>query len=226
MCEIANERGPAHKSDATRPRWATRDFWAPEIHKLGERYVLFFSARHVDGDLAIGAASADDVLGPYRDLGTPLLRDANPGVIDPHAFRAEDGTLYLVWKLDGNANGTPSKILIQPLRDDGLQLRGAASELLSNTLAWEGNVVEGPWMIFEAGYYYLFYSGNDYGSAAYALGVARSTAPTSGFTKAERPILSSAGAWAGPGHGSIVRTPNNPAPHSKPTVRVLRGERA
>lgn len=194
-------------SDATRPRWAAGDFWAPEIHKLGERYVVYYSARHLDGDLAIGAASSDNALGPYEDLGEALLRSANPGVIDAHQFQAPDGARYLLWKVDGNANNTPSAIQIQRLREDGLALTGAASELLRNTLPWEGSVIEGPWMIYEAGYYYLFYSGNNYASSAYALGVARSTSASGGFTKAQTPILTSSGDWAGPGHGSVVRSP-------------------
>lgn len=206
------ERGTIF-SAATRPGWAERDFWAPELHKFGRRYVVFFSARHRDGDLALGAASADNLLGPYTDLGAPLLRDPNPGVIDAHVFRAPDGSSYLLWKIDGNANRTASRIQIQALREDGLELRGAPSELLRNSLAWEGSVVEGPWMIFEAGYYYLFYSGNDYGSAAYALGVARSMSATEGFIKLDSPILPSSGDWAGPGHGSVVRTPKGAWAH-------------
>jgi GH43 family beta-xylosidase len=195
-------------SDATRPTWATGDFWAPEIHRVGTRYVVYFSARHSAGDLSIGAASADDALGPYTDLGEPLLRGTEAGVIDAHELEAPDGSHYLVWKTDGNASGAASTIQIQPLRADGLALTGSPTELLRNTLAWEGDVVEGPWLIFEAGYYYLFYSGNSYASAAYALGVARSTSPTGPFTKASVPILASRGEWAGPGHGSVVRSPH------------------
>lgn len=193
-------------TNASKPTWAERDFWAPELHRVGDRYVVYFSARHVDGDLAIGVATSSSLLGPYEDRGEPLIRDAL-GAIDAHQFEAEDGARYLLWKLDGNAHGMPTPILLQPLTEDGLELTGSPSTLLTNSDAWEANVVEGPWLIYEAGYYYLFYSGNSYASAGYALGVARSTSLAGPFTKALEPILVSSGPWAGPGHGSALRAP-------------------
>lgn len=193
-------------SEASKPEWAERDFWAPEIHRIGDKYVAYFSARHRDGDLAIGVATANAALGPYEDRGEPLVRDPE-GAIDAHHFEAPDGTHYLIWKLDGNANGHPTPIVLQPLAADGLALTGSPTTLLSNTEAWEANSIEGPWLIFESGYYYLFYSGNTYLSAGYALGVARSTSITGPFTKAPEPLLVSSGLWAGPGHGAAVRGP-------------------
>src|SRR5262249_33714956 len=34
---------------AQKPAWAKSDFWAPEIHKVGNHYVAYFSARGADG---------------------------------------------------------------------------------------------------------------------------------------------------------------------------------
>lgn len=190
-------------SASNKPAWATGDFWAPELHRVDGKYLAYFSARHRDGDLAVGVASADDVLGPYRDSGAPLVRDPR-GAIDAHAFEAPDGSRYLVWKTDGNASGVSTTIELQPLAADGLTLTGAARTLLSSTEPWEGGVIEGPWLIFESGYYYLFYSGNVYSSAAYGTGVARSKSLAEPFEKAPAAILRSNGTWAGPGHGSVM----------------------
>lgn len=63
-------------------------------------------------------------------------------------------------------------------------------------------------MIERGGSFCLFYSGNGYASTAYAVGVARATSPTGPFTKAGAPILVTKGAWAGPGHGSVVVGPD------------------
>jgi beta-xylosidase len=79
--------------------------------------------------------------------------------------------------------------------------------LITNDQAWEGAVTEAPFMIEKAGTYYLFYSGNSYANSSYAIGVARASAPTGPFTKAGPPILVTGGAWAGPGHCSVVETP-------------------
>jgi len=62
-------------------------------------------------------------------------------------------------------------------------------------------------MVQHAGTYYLFYSGNSYATTAYAVGVAEASSPLGPFTKLGSPVLATGGAWAGPGHCSVVDTP-------------------
>jgi len=190
------------------PPWATADFWAPELHKVGSNYVAVFSARHTSGSLAVGLATSATAQGPYVDLGKPLVHEATVGHIDAHVFDDGAGSNFLVWKDDGNAFGKPTPIWGQRLGLDGASLVGAKTQLLTNDQGWEGTVVEGPWVHRHDGAYYLFYSGNAYYNASYAVGVARATSPLGPYTKLGAPILGSNGAWAGPGHGSVV-----PAPH-------------
>jgi len=189
-----------------RPGWATSDFWAPEIHKVGSHYVAYFSARDQGGVLSVGAASASSPLGPFTDIGHPLIHDPNMGLIDASEIDA-NGTPYVLWKEDGNAVGKQTPIHAQKLAPDGLSLVGGASTLITNDQGWEGALVEGPFMIAHGGSYYLFYSGNAYAGASYAIGVARASSPLGPFTKAPGPILTTRGAWAGPGHCSVVDTP-------------------
>jgi GH43 family beta-xylosidase len=188
------------------PAWAKQDFWAPEIHKVGSGYVVYYAARGADGMLAIGAASASSSVGPFTDLGTPLIHDASEGLIDPSEIDAPDGP-YVLWKVDGNANGQPTPINAQPLAATGLSLTGSPTQLITNDQAWEGAVTEAPFMVQQAGTYFLFYSGNSYANATYAVGVAQASAPTGPFTKASGPILVTGGAWVGPGHCAVVETP-------------------
>jgi arabinan endo-1,5-alpha-L-arabinosidase len=191
------------------PAWATSHFWAPELHKVGSKHLVYYSAKSsATGTFAVGAGSASSPLGPYTDLGKPLVSAPSPGVIDAHHFQASSGVRYLLWKVDGNAVGQPTPIRIQQLAADGLSLTGSPTTILSNTLAWEGALVEGPWMIEHGGYFYLFYSGNGYASPSYGVGVARATSPLGPFTKKGAPILTSKGAWAGPGHGSVLLGPS------------------
>jgi arabinan endo-1,5-alpha-L-arabinosidase len=195
-------------TNATRPAWAKSDFWAPEMHKVGARYVVYFSARQRSNNgFGIGAAWADKPTGPYHDLGRPLLAPPAPGAIDAHYFRSSKGQHYLLWKVENNPIGKQTPIRIQQLAPDGLGLVGAPRTLISNTLAWEGALVEGPWMIERGGYYYLFYSANGYADPRYSVGVARSRSPLGPFQKGSR-ILSGRGAWAAPGHGAVVRGPS------------------
>ncbi|HEX9105539.1 MAG TPA: glycoside hydrolase family 43 protein, partial [Polyangia bacterium] len=190
-----------------KPAWAVSDFWAPEIHRVGAKWVAYFTARGSDGKLAIGAATAPASTGPFTALVAPLVHDANMGLIDATEFEAADGSKYLLWKEDGNAVGKPTPIHGQPLAADGLSLTGSPSTLITNDQAWEGAVVEGPWLVAHGGAYWLFYSGNSYANATYAVGVARATSPLGPYTKAAAPIVTSQGPWVGPGHCSVVDGP-------------------
>lgn len=191
---------------ARKPTWATGDFWAPEIHKVGTQYIAYFTARHSDGKLSIGAATAASPTGPFTDLGRPLVHDTAMGMIDATLMTDTAGGRYLVWKADGNAVGQKTPIYGQALSADGLSLVGTRQQLITNDKTWEGGVVEAPWVVARDGYYYLFYSGNAYYNATYAIGVARATSPLGPYTKASAPILKSVTGWEGPGHGSVVNT--------------------
>lgn len=185
------------------PSWATGSFWAPEIHKVTDHYVVYFTAKQQNGRLAVGAASAASALGPFTDLGHPLVASSTIGLIDPSEIDA-GGQPYLLWKVDGNAQGKPTPIRAQRLAADGLSLIGSPTTLITNDQPWEGNVIEGPWMVKHGDSYYLFYSGNSYANSKYAVGVARASSPMGPFSKKGAPILTSRGPWAGPGHCSVV----------------------
>lgn len=90
--------------EGSAPPWAKTgpgiaDFWAPEIHRLGARFVLCFAARQQDGELAVGLAVAEAPQGPYRPQPAPLVTG---GVIDAHMFVDEGGEAWLFWKHDSN----------------------------------------------------------------------------------------------------------------------------
>ncbi len=105
------------------PEWTAHgkkvgDFWAPEMAKVDDEYWLVYTARQRSNALAIGLAKAPSPLGPWRDLGRPLLSGhainttdlpehpdqpvLSGGVIDSHIFIDSDGTRYLFWKRDTN----------------------------------------------------------------------------------------------------------------------------
>lgn len=189
-----------------RPAWATDDFWAPELHLVGTTWVAYYSARGKDGVLAVGAAAAPSALGPYTDLGKPLVHDPNMGLIDASEISA-GGKSYLLWKADGNAVGKPTPIHAQELANDGLSLKGTPVTLITNDRPWEGPLVEGPFMVEHGGAFYLFYSGNGYATPAYALGVAKAPSPLGPFTKAPNPIVVTSPSFQGPGHCSVVDAP-------------------
>jgi xylan 1,4-beta-xylosidase len=188
-----------------RPKWAARDFWAPEISQDRGRYFVYYTARKKNGPLCVAVATAARPNGPYTDHG-PLVCQKD-GSIDAAAVTDESGARYLLWKEDGNSRKQPTPIWAQKLSADGTKLSGPKKELLRNNVAWEGGVVEGPFILRRGDWFYLFYSGNSCcgRKCNYALGVARSRKLLGPWEKNPgNPILAENEAWQCPGHGSIV----------------------
>ncbi|HEY5937630.1 MAG TPA: glycoside hydrolase family 43 protein [Kofleriaceae bacterium] len=192
----------------TKPKWASKNFWAPEIHKVGDGLVAYFSAHSPSRNrMCVGAARAKTMAGPWRDIGRPLVCNSHVGLIDAHAYTdGATGKLYLYYKTDGNGLRPQEKTILfaHQLTANGIGFVGKRRALLRNTLAWEGDVVEAPWVIHRGNFYYLFYSGFRYCNATYGVGVARARSPLGPFTKKSGPILRSNASWSGPGHNSTV----------------------
>jgi beta-xylosidase len=82
--------------------WARSHAWAPAAATRAGRYYLYFTA----DTGSIGVASSDSPLGPFRDLGRPLIADGRfeGRAIDPSVFVDGDGAAYLYWG-NGMAHG-------------------------------------------------------------------------------------------------------------------------
>jgi arabinan endo-1,5-alpha-L-arabinosidase len=194
------------------PAWAeTGRTWAPDVAKVGDGYVMYLTAKDASSRFqCIGTATSATPGGPYSGVGAePLVcpREAG-GAIDASTFRDSDGTLYLLWKTDGNCCDLDTWIEAAPLGADGLSLAGPAIKLLKQGRSWEGNLIEAPFLVERDGKYVLFYSANDYATDRYAIGVATAPALTGPFTAPDEPFLSSAssgGRYVGPGGQSVVR---------------------
>ncbi len=196
------------------PRWVdlnTRNVWAPEVIKIGDEYLMYYTARDRESDKqCIGLAVATAPQGPFRDTSeTPFICQADEGgSIDASPFRDADGTLYLYWKNDGNCCMMPTYLYGQSLSPDGRSLTGEAVRLVRNDMPWKGPVVEAPTMWIQDGHYYMFYSANVYAGEAYAVGYATCEGPLGPCIDAEEnPILASdmtnQPLVVGPGHQTV-----------------------
>jgi xylan 1,4-beta-xylosidase len=190
-----------------RPSWARGDFWAPELVKQGSRYLVYYSARRLDGRLCVAVGQARSPISFFRDRG-PLVCP-QLGAIDPLAVQDEAGRPYLIWKVDGNDRGRPTPIVAAPLRPDGLRLAGPPRELFHNDQPWEGRVIEGPALARHDGSLYLFYSARSCcgPTCDYVLGVARAPALFGRWEKHPGPVLTGDTRFRCPGHGAIAEGP-------------------
>ncbi|MBQ8937083.1 MAG: family 43 glycosylhydrolase [Bacteroidaceae bacterium] len=134
-------------TDETRPQMVPRGrIWAPDINRIGDRYVLYYSKSEWGGEweCGIGAATAEQPQGPFTDVGKLFISN-EIGVqnsIDP--FYIEDhGRKYLFW---GSFRG----IYGIELADDGLSVRQGAEKVQI-----AGTHTEGTYIHYRDGYYYL-----------------------------------------------------------------------
>lgn len=92
----------------------------------------------------------------------------------------------------------------QLIKNDGRSLVGENQIVLTNDQDWEGHLIEGPFVTFQQGRYWLFYAGNDFSTPAYGIGVAVADHPLGPYTKQEEPLLRSTREWVAPGHASVA----------------------
>ena len=191
----------------TLPLWAVPgSTWAPAVtHDPGGGWTLAFTAATYDGHQCIGVATSPDLDGPYRPRNEPLVCDVERGgSIDPSFVDDGNGTLWLLYKDDGNCCGLPTVIRSVPLTDDGLALAGEPRELVRADREWEGGLVEGPTMNLVDGRWLLLYSANRWDGDDYAVGAAWCDSPAGPCTKQDEPVLSAGPGMDGPGGTEFV----------------------
>lgn len=137
-------------TDATRPDFEPEGgIWAPDINKIGDKYVLYYCMSVWGGEwtCGIGCAVSDRPEGPFKDCGM-MFRSNGIKVqnsIDP--FYIEDnGHKYLFW---GSFRG----IYAIELSEDGLSLKSGSSPVQIAGTAYEGTYIHK-----RGGYYYMFAS--------------------------------------------------------------------
>ena len=70
------------------------------------------------------------------------------------------------------------------IAEDGRSLVGENRIVLANDQDWEGHLIEGPFVTYQQGRYWLFYAGNDFSTPAYGIGVAVADHPLGPYTQA------------------------------------------
>ncbi|MCA0755805.1 glycoside hydrolase family 43 protein [Paenibacillus sp. N4] len=179
--------------------WAQTDtLWAADVIRLPDgKYYMYYNACRGDSPLsAMGIAVADDIEGPYKDLGIILksgmwgepsedgeVYDAaiHPNVVDPHVFFDKDGKLWMVY---GSYSGGIFILEMDENTGKPLPDQGYGKKLLGGN----HSRIEGPYMLYspDTDYYYLFLSfGGLDAAGGYNIRVARSKNPDGPFVDAE-----------------------------------------
>jgi arabinan endo-1,5-alpha-L-arabinosidase len=202
-----------------RPVWADKPdpkFWAPHVQEADGKYFLYYSADpNALTGLCLAVAVADKPEGPFKDVGKPLKCGESFINIDPMAFDdPQTGKRLLYW----GSGFQPLKV--QELAASRIEFAPDSQpvDLLAphktEDLTDYQRLVEGAWVTYRKGFYYLFYSGDNCcgDKAHYAVMVARSKSATGPFEtlaqatgRKNSVILELNGEWIAPGHNSVIR---------------------
>lgn len=204
-------------------KWATDNFWAPEVVKVGSTYYIHYTGKATDGFMKIGLAKSTSPLGPFADVSNkPFYSMKNNSIIDSHIFFDDNGKTYLFFAKDMSTNYIPGSTTRRRSEIWGIEIKpdlsdtiGPAKQLFYPTQGWESpnnNEAwnEAPTMIKHNGMYYLMYSANCY-CDNYSVGYAIAKSPLGPWVKyGGNPILKSVPDYvSGPGHNSVVMSPDN-----------------
>jgi beta-xylosidase len=209
-------------------------YWAPEVahDEPTRRFVMYYSAStsRSDEHHRLRAAVADSPAGPFVDSGKLLLPNESFS-IDAHPFRdPRSGRWFLFFAkdfLDDEPHGTG--LAVAPLADDLLTITEPPRMVLRASCAWQvyqrdrayrgrrwpaWHCVEGPFVVYRDGRYWLLYSGGAWHTQNYGLGFAVADSPLGpwrdDFAAHGPTVLQGvAGHVIGPGHNSVVIGPDD-----------------
>lgn len=179
-------------------KWAqTETLWAPDVIQLKDgKYYMYYDACKGDSPLsALGVAVANQIEGPYKDLGIILKSGMSgtsedgtiynarihPNVVDPDVFFDKDGNLWMVY---GSYSGGIYILKMDTKTGLPLPNQGYGKKLLGGN----HSRIEGPYIQYipETDYYYLFLSFGGLDSlGGYNIRVARSKNPDGPYVDSE-----------------------------------------
>lgn len=176
------------------------DFWAPEVYKVGNKYLMYF-ANNNNGSYKIYVAQSDSPRGPFTDI-KQLISNA----IDPTLYFDKKGDAFIYYC--SYSRGGQS-ICFNKLSDDMQSVTGTETFCFTHSLSWEGGISESPSVIKIDDYMLITYSAPGYTSQSYSVGLAVLDENENNWVKKSEPILSSNGIWFGTGHSTIFKDKNS-----------------
>ncbi|MGN6848823.1 MAG: family 43 glycosylhydrolase [Sphingomicrobium sp.] len=190
-------------------------FWKDDTNSIWPRPLAMLLRRHPELIDELFASEADRrtaafaaAIVPWANVQRPMTRFF---VMQPLIEAALDN-----WKqvrrvlADCGLHATTivecmtTPIRAQVIARDGRSLIGENRIVLTNDQDWEGHLIEGPFVTYQQGRYWLFYAGNDFSTPAYGIGVAVADHPLGPYAKQPEPLLRSIREWVAPGHASVA----------------------
>ncbi|MDQ1512583.1 MAG: hypothetical protein QOC59_425 [Microbacteriaceae bacterium] len=193
------------------------DVWAPELHRIGDRWYVYFAATTCDKNndnhrmFALESTSADP-LGGYVEKGE-VADEANRWAIDGTQF-SWHGSRYFVWSgWPGRKNGQQNLYIAK--MSGPTKLVGTGVLLSEPTEAFERigmPINEGPEALVHGGVLRIVYSASGSWTDDYCLGMltlhGADPLDRGSWSKSPKAVVASTDAVFAPGHGSFVKSPD------------------
>ena len=181
--------------------WNWKHFWAPEVIEIDDKFYLYYTASPEDSPNnrgnRVGVAVANDIEGPYTDLGVVIPH----GSIDGHPFRDRDGQMYMYYTIE-QYNGK------------GLTAGNIYMEKMTSPTSVDGNPVkifdqygwqEGPIVQNIDGTYVMTFSEGAWTDDTYKVRYATAPSPLGPYKEGENIVLQSNDVVKGPGHHFLFK---------------------
>ena len=210
-------------------------YWAPEVVFHKGTFYLYYSMGGVEPEkFELRVATSAQPEGPYTDTGHKLVDcETNRFTIDAFPFRDDDGQWYLFYARNFPTNEPsvhPGTAIVVDRLLDMTRLAGDCHVVVRARYDWtlyeanrrmdvynatfDWHTIEGPCVVKHDGRYYCFYSGANYQTSRYGVDYIvadHPLGPYSGQGDHARVLHSVPGHVRGPGHHSIVRSPDGKA---------------
>jgi len=193
-----------------------RDFWAPDVRQVGDRYLLYYSVSSFGKNTSAIGVAANPTLDPadpaygWSDQGSVIQSSPQDdfNAIDPAVYQDQDGSLWLAF---GSFWGGIKMIQLDPKTGKRI-----AAESPVYSLA-HSDSIEAPFLYRHADNYYLFVN---WGfccrgtNSTYEIRVGRSDKITGPYLDRDgkdlllgggTPVLASEDVFLGPGHAGILK---------------------
>lgn len=203
-----------------------KEYWAPAVLKLNDKYYLYVSYMGDDEDdvhtQSLIVAYADKPEGPFQylnDLTNPFSIDAHPVLNDAGLFM-----FYSINDYDAEKAGTRIVVdkMISPTQMEGkprvVVYPSIKEEIFMKDRFKKGQdwyTIEGACYFYEDGYHYLLYSANCYQNQYYFVGYSVCESKEMDLTKLNYkkypndisyvPLLSKNEFESGTGHNSVIK---------------------
>lgn len=197
--------------------WNSRHIWAPELHRIDDRWVIYYAADDGfnENHRMYVLESQASALGPYEDRGKICTEDDH-WAIDGTVLSHPDGSRYFIWSGWEADQNVRQNLYIAPMdRECVWRLSGPRVMISSPDRLWEQKgrpwVNEAPEVVVRDQEIDVFYSASGSWTPDYCIGLLRcslnqSVLDPTAWQKSDHPVFAKdPGAHVfGVGHASFV----------------------